>query len=187
MRWQEAWRNVAVLVDRLRVTRREAGRLPPADAQRLLDAARGDRLYALYAVATACGLRRGEALALRWVDVDLDTGTPHRADAVPDRRGLTFIEPESTRSRRTVPLPATCVAELRAFHAVAARAGLVGVSLHTLRHTCASLLLAQGMHPRPVMETLGHSGNAMTMDVYSHVMPQQQRKAADRMDAALRW
>jgi len=46
---------------------------------------------------------------------------------------------------------------------------------------------AQGVHPRVVMETLGHSGIAITMDVYSHVMPQQQREAADRMEAALRW
>ena len=37
------------------------------------------------------------------------------------------------------------------------------------------------------METLGHSGIAITMDVYSHVMPQQQREAADLMNNALRW
>ncbi len=76
---------------------------------------------------------------------------------------------------------------LRALTATAARAGLDGIGLHTLRHTCASLLLAQDVHPRVVMETLGHSGIAITMDVYSHVMPQQQREAADRMQGALRW
>ncbi len=59
--------------------------------------------------------------------------------------------------------------------------------MHTLRHTCASLLLAQGVHPRIVMETLGHSGISITMDVYAHVMPEQQREAAQRMHAALRW
>lgn len=76
---------------------------------------------------------------------------------------------------------------LRAFTATAASVGLAGVGLHTLRHTCASLLLAQGVHPRVVMETLGHSGIAITMDVYSHVMPQQQREAAERMQGALQW
>jgi hypothetical protein len=43
--------------------------------------------------------------------------------------------------------------------------------IHDLRHTCASLLLAQGVHPRVVMETLGHSHISITMDTYSHVMP----------------
>ena len=76
---------------------------------------------------------------------------------------------------------------LRGLQAVSDAAGLGQVKIHTLRHTCASLLLAQGVHPRVVMETLGHSGIAITMDVYSHVMPQQQREAADRMEAALRW
>jgi integrase len=114
VRWQEARRNVAALVDRPRVARREARCLSPEDAQRLLDAARGDRLYAFYAVALACGLRRGEALALRWSDVDLDAGllrvarTLSRID-----RGLAFTEPKSARSRRSVPLPAACVTELR--------------------------------------------------------------------------
>ena len=67
------------------------------------------------------------------------------------------------------------------------RVPLQGVGLHTLRHTCATLLLAQDVHPRVVMETLGHSGISITMDVYAHVMPQQQRSAAEQMDRALRW
>lgn len=52
-------------------------------------------------------------------------------------------------------------------------------------HGCASLLLAQGVHPRVVMEQLGHSTIALTMNVYSHVIPALQREAADRMDAVL--
>ena len=56
---------------------------------------------------------------------------------------------------------------------------------HDLRHCCASLLLAQGLHPRVVMEVLGHSQIALTMDTYSHVMPAAQRVAADLMGAIL--
>jgi integrase len=56
---------------------------------------------------------------------------------------------------------------------------------HDLRHSCASLLLAQGVHPRVVMETLGHSQIALTLNTYSHVIPTLQREAADRMEAAL--
>ena len=51
--------------------------------------------------------------------------------------------------------------------------------------TPASLLLAQGVHPRVVMEMLGHSTIALTMNTYSHVIPALERDAADRMNAAL--
>ena len=47
----------------------------------------------------------------------------------------------------------------------------------------ASLLLAKGVHPRVVMEMLGHSTIALTMNVYSHVIPELQREAADKMEA----
>lgn len=63
--------------------------------------------------------------------------------------------------------------------------GLPRMRFHDLRHGAATLLLAQGVHPRVVMETLGHSTIAVTMNVYSHVVPALQREAADRLDAAL--
>ena len=56
---------------------------------------------------------------------------------------------------------------------------------HDLRHSCASLLLAQGVHPRLVMETLGHSQIALTTNTYTHVMPALRQEVADRMDALL--
>lgn len=66
------------------------------------------------------------------------------------------------------------------------RAGLGDKRFHDLRHSCASLLLAQGVSPRTVMETLGHSQISLTMNTYSHVMPAQKQDAADRMNAILR-
>ncbi|WP_354605745.1 tyrosine-type recombinase/integrase [Streptomyces panacea] len=57
--------------------------------------------------------------------------------------------------------------------------------MHDLRHTCASLLLAQGGDARTIMETLGHSTITMTLDTYAHVMGTTLRAAADRMDDAL--
>jgi len=57
--------------------------------------------------------------------------------------------------------------------------------LHDLRHTTASLLLAQGVHPRVVMETLGHSQISLTLDTYSHVLPSLQEEAARQMDEAI--
>jgi integrase len=59
------------------------------------------------------------------------------------------------------------------------------VRVHDLRHTCASLLLAQGVDARTIMETLGHSTITMTLDTYAHVMQTTLQAAADRMDDAL--
>jgi integrase len=53
---------------------------------------------------------------------------------------------------------------------------------HDLRHSAATLLLAQGVHPRVVQVRLGHSTISVTMDVYSHLMPSLQREAADSLD-----
>ena len=58
--------------------------------------------------------------------------------------------------------------------------------IHDLRHTCASLLLAQAVHPRVVMETLGHSQISLTLDTYAHVMPALGADAAAKMDALVR-
>lgn len=56
---------------------------------------------------------------------------------------------------------------------------------HDLRHTCATLLLAQGVYPRVVMEILGHSQISITMNLYSHVIPAMQQEVAARLDAIL--
>ncbi len=73
----------------------------------------------------------------------------------------------------------------RHFHAHLDRAGLPQRRFHDLRHSCATLLLVQGVSPRVVMDVLGHSEIAMTMDTYSHVIPQLHRDAADRMEDPL--
>lgn len=65
------------------------------------------------------------------------------------------------------------------------RAGLTRLRFHDLRHGAASLLLAQGVHPRVVMAVLGHSQISLTMNTYSHLIPQLTRDAADRMNAVL--
>lgn len=72
----------------------------------------------------------------------------------------------------------------RQFKKLLSKAGLPSVRL--LRHTAASLLVAQGVPPRVVMEILGHSQIALTMNTYSHVAPEVSREAADRI-AAMLW
>ena len=53
---------------------------------------------------------------------------------------------------------------------------------HDLWPTAASLLMAQGVHPRVVMEILGHSQIGLTMNTYAHVLPENQREAMAHMD-----
>ncbi len=81
------------------------------------------------------------------------------------------------------PLHGTAV--YHQFQTAAVKAGLPRIRFHSLRHTAASLLLAQGAHPRVVMEMLGHSTIALTMNTYSHVIPALERDAPDRMNALL--
>ena len=71
---------------------------------------------------------------------------------------------------------------LHEFQALCSRAGVPRLRFHDLRHTCASLLLTQGVDARVIMETLGHSMINTTMDLYTHVMPATQRDAAYRME-----
>ncbi|TCP61247.1 site-specific integrase [Baia soyae] len=59
------------------------------------------------------------------------------------------------------------------------------VRFHDLRHTHATLLLQQGEHPKIISERLGHSTISITMDIYSHVMPNMQREATDKLDRFL--
>lgn len=223
--WGLVTRNVATLVRPPKAERFEIRPLDPEQARRFLESVRGDRLEALYSVALALGLRAGEALGLRWEDVDLDEGLLHVRHALQRIDGdWKLVEPKTSRSRRTVALPAVVAQRLREhrdrqererfkaaqlwedwglvfcsplgrpldnanvthrFQRQLAAIGLPKQRFHDLRHACASLLLAQGVNPRVVMEVLGHSQITLTLDTYSHVMPSLQREAAARMDALL--
>lgn len=225
LKWGLVARNVATLVNPPQVRRLEVQPLSPGEARQLLDAIDGDRLAALYSVALALGLRQGEALGVRWQDVDLDAGTLTVRKTMQRVYGkLELVDPKTTKSHRTVALPDVAVAALqshrvrqleerllagsrwqesglvfataigtpldgrnvtRHFQKLLKDAGLPRQRFHDLRHTCASLLLSQGVHPRVVMETLGHSQFKLTMDTYSHVIPELQREAAGRIDEIL--
>lgn len=71
------------------------------------------------------------------------------------------------------------------FRPLLKRAGLPPIRLHDLRHTYASIALANGTHPKVVQEALGHSTIAITMDLYSHVTTTLGREAARTMGNAL--
>ena len=73
----------------------------------------------------------------------------------------------------------------RAFEKLARSLGFEGIRFHDLRHAHATILLQQGVHPKIVSERLGHSSVAITLDIYSHVLPGLQESAARRFEESL--
>jgi integrase len=73
----------------------------------------------------------------------------------------------------------------RSFRPLLKRTDLPRIRFHDLRHTCATLLLSKGTHPKIVQGMLGHANISMTMDTYSHVLPDMQEKAVSAMDDVL--
>ncbi|MCC6642425.1 MAG: site-specific integrase [Deltaproteobacteria bacterium] len=215
-------RNPVAAVDRPRAPKPEIRSLEVDECRKLLEAAKGDRLEALYVVAVATGLRQGEIFGLRWGDVDLGERAlqVRRTLTEENRTGqMVFAEPKTAKSRRRVDLPSFAVAALtahraalgaaphpdrlvftdtdgkplrksnvqrRSFKPLLARAGLPQTTrFHDLRHSAATLLLAQGVHPKIVQERLGHSTIALTLDTYSHVLKGLGAEAASKLDAIL--
>lgn len=74
----------------------------------------------------------------------------------------------------------------RSFYRLIEQAGVTRIRFHDLRHTCATLLLKEGVHPKVVQERLGHANISVTLDIYSHVLPGMQRDASDRIDGVLK-
>ncbi|WP_274893662.1 tyrosine-type recombinase/integrase [Thermoanaerobacterium sp. R66] len=62
---------------------------------------------------------------------------------------------------------------------------LSDIRLYDLRHTCATLLLAIGENPKVVSERLGHASITLTLDTYSHVLPDMQKQATDKLEKML--
>jgi integrase len=73
----------------------------------------------------------------------------------------------------------------REFKLLLGKADLPDIRFHDLRHTAATLMLQQGIHPKVVQERLGHSEIGITLNIYSHVLPSMQEDAAERMDSLL--
>jgi integrase len=114
--WGIVPRNVADMVDAPRVRTEEVQILTADEVQTLLGFLHDKLLYAITVLALASGLRRGELLALRWQDINLDAGTLRVERSIEEtkRGGLAFKPPKTRHGRRTVTLPASTVAVLRA-------------------------------------------------------------------------
>ncbi len=108
----------------------------------------------------------------RQVEEQLRSGSKWREN------GLVFATGKGT------PLDAQNVVN-RHFKSLLKHAGLPPIRWHDLRHTCATLLLGRGVHPKLVQHLLGHASITMTLDRYSHWIPSMGRHAAEGMDEAL--
>jgi integrase len=73
----------------------------------------------------------------------------------------------------------------RSLKALLERAGLPAIRFHDLRHTCATLLLSRNVNPKIVSEMLGHASIAITLDTYSHVLPNMQESAVRALEEIL--
>jgi integrase len=73
----------------------------------------------------------------------------------------------------------------RSFKPLLKRAGLPDIRFHDLRHTCATLMLAVGTNPKVVQETLGHANVSVTLDIYSHLLPNMQDEVAEKINNLL--
>ena len=117
-------RTVAKLVRLSSPTRQEMPILTAEEGRLLLRETREDRLFTALVLLVVLGLRRSEALGLRWSDVDLDAGVLHVRQGLHwSQDGLMFLPPKSRRSRRTVPLPQLCRNALLAHHERQAKEG----------------------------------------------------------------
>ncbi len=108
-------RNPAAHANKPKARQEEIEPLDASQAAAFLEAARGDRFEALYVLCLMCGLRQGEALALRWQDVDLEGATLRvnsQLQRVRGGGGLRFSEPKNA-SRRTVGLPQRAASALK--------------------------------------------------------------------------
>ncbi len=214
LKWGYVPRNVVALVDAPRVERHRVEPLTEAQAQALLKTVEGHRLEALYQIALGLGLRRGEVLALRWADIDVGASTLRIATrkTAASARKLPLPDTLRTALQRHLERQQAERAEqgepwqdvglvfpsevgtpingrnlFRHFKRLLTHAGLPQtVRFHDLRHSCATFLIAQGVHPRVVMEILGHSQISITMNTYGHVLPETQQDAVQKLDAVLR-
>jgi integrase len=176
-------------------------------------------------LAVTAGLRQIELLALKWEDVDLESGTLQVRRTLSETRGTRGFEAPKSGKGRSIrlsrpaqnALKAHRKAQLlermkkagrwadqglvfasevgtamsgrnlyRAFKIRVKRAGLPEtLRFHDLRHTCATLLLRQCVNPKFVQELLGHADISLTLNTYSHVLPDMGDAAASAMEAAL--
>ncbi len=191
-RWRYLAENPAAIVERPRIRKRHMEYLRPEEIGPFLEAAPPDRRL-LFKTAVLTGLRMGELLAMKWEDLDWQSGRYHVTESLwRGRGGFQFVSPKTESSdyglvfcqQNGRPLDARNLVQ-RDFWGSLRRAGLRRIRFHDLRHTFAALLIAEGAHAKAIQEAMGHSSIAVTMNTYGHLMPRLLEEVADRLETSL--
>jgi integrase len=223
--WEIITKNPAALSKAPKVERKPMTAYGAATTAQLLAALKETRIYVPALLAVMCGLRRGEIVALRWRNIDLDNRRMSIVETAEQTKAEVRQKETKTGRARVVDLSTSVVTELRRHRAaqaeeqlrlgirpddnafvvaqvdgrpiqpnslthewtrILATTDLERIRFHDLRHSHATQMLAAGVHPKVAQERLGHSTIAITLDIYSHVMPGMGADAAERVDAAVR-
>jgi len=206
-------RNPAVGVDLPRLSQKRRHFLRHDQLQALANAA--GRYRVLVLTLGYCGMRWGEASALRVQSVDLERGRLNITDAVSDVNGVLIFGTPKSHQSRWLPVPAFLLDELRTeiggkaaddlvfaspqglvlrvanfrrgyFDRAAKEIGVPGLVPHELRHTAASLAISAGATVKSVQRMLGHASATLTLDRYGHLFPDELDAVALRLDEAVR-
>jgi integrase len=207
-----------------KVERKPMTTLSTDELERLLQSTKATRLYWPVLLAITTGMRRGEILALRWKNIDLERGVLRVVQSLEQTKAELRFKDTKTSRNRAITLPTFALEELRRLkleqaekllalgirqdgetlaccradgaplqpRSVTHLFSLLLVRLkdfprmrfHDLRHSHATQLLADGVHPKVAQERLGHSTVSTTLDLYSHVTTTMQADAAARFDAS---
>lgn len=222
--WELIPMNPALGTRRPKIRRVERLTLTMEQVNNFLDTYQDDRYYALWVILLFAGLRPGEAVGLKWIDL--------RGARLAIRRAITEVEGRKwgvgdTKTRESigvVTLPAIAVEALERhrkrqeeeirmagksyekqgwifadkrgnflrpdtasnyWRRLLKRAGLPAMRLYDTRHTHATLLLTAGVNPKIVSARLRHASVGITLDTYSHVLPEVDAGVADTLDEML--
>jgi integrase len=222
--WGVVTTNVAGLVSPPPVPATEITILNEEQIVSVLRHLEGRTLRPIVSLLLGTGARRGEALALRWKDIDFETSTIRIERSIEQTKaGLRIKAPKTRHGRRNVSISPWPVAELKADRArqqerrlalgqgrataddfvfarwdgkmrsphwltqkfAQAMAGLqINCTLHELRHTHVSQLIAAGLDVLTISRRIGHASPAITLDVYGHMFKNTDVRAAEIMEAA---
>lgn len=207
--------NPAVGTKLPKVSVNEMRHLTPAEVETVASAV-GDKYETFVYVLAYCGIRAGEAVALRRKNVNLMRSELRIAESATEVNGVMEFGATKNRRNRNVTVPRFLVTRLeehltrftdhdpeglvfeapgggplrlsnfrhRVWYPAVERTELQGVRIHDLRHTAASILINQGLHPKIVQQHLGHSSIVVTMDRYGHLYPSDTGRVQDALDSA---
>lgn len=214
--WGLLGKNVADRVRPPKVKREEMQVWTPDQARRFLTALERHPYHALFYLALATGMRRGELMGLRWSDVDFSRSQLTVSRSVVSMSGTPHVaEPKTAAGKRVVTLSPDVIdllwqhrftqsgsgelvfgsrvgtflqpaSIMRVFDRYAAKAGVPRIRFHDLRHTSASLLIRNNVPVKVVSDRLGHADSSFTLRTYVHVFDDQRRAAALPLEQMLR-